>query len=141
MIPLAPKLRLVLTLLAAVAATAPGCGNRQAAQVSGRVTLNDEPLTTGTVTFHPADGQGAVAVGAIDEHGHFQISTGTDAGLAPGAYVVTVVASESFQPADPSAEVQYRDLTPARYANTSESDLKVDVRAGPNDVPLALRSP
>jgi hypothetical protein len=124
-----------------LAASALGCGGGQAAQVSGRVTLNDQPLATGTVTFHPADGEGAVAVGLIDVQGRFQISTGTDAGLAPGAYIVTVVATEAFQPADPNAEVQYRDLAPARYANVAESDLKVDVKAGSNDVPLVLRSP
>ena len=133
--------RRAFLLLLPIAATAIGCGSRQAAQVSGRVTLNDQPLTTGTVTFHPADGQGAVAVGTIDQQGRFQISTGTDSGLAPGAYIVTVVATEAFQPTDPTAEVHYRDLAPVRYANVSESELKADVKAGPNDVPLALRSP
>lgn len=128
-------------VLAAMAAVTLGCGGRQAAQVSGSVTLNDKPLTTGTVSFHPADGRGAVASGSIDAQGRYAISTGTDAGLAPGAYIVTVVASEAFQPPDPTAETQYRDLAPARYSSVAESDLKVDVKPGRNDVPLVLRSP
>jgi hypothetical protein len=38
------------------------------------------------------------------------------------------------------AEIPPIPITPAKYGNTATSDLKVEVKAGKNDVPLALQS-
>ncbi len=116
-----------------------GCA-KHAAQVSGTVTLDGKPLTSGTVTFHPAAGLGAPAYGQIDAQGCYELSTGTGAGLTPGSYVATVVANEAMPTRSPTEEVQFKLLTPEKYGSTELSDLKVEVQPGANDVPLALKS-
>jgi hypothetical protein len=118
-----------------------GC-SPNAAQVSGTVTLDGSPLTTGTgtVTFHPASGQGAIAYGQIDAQGRYKLSTGTNAGLTPGSYVATVVASEPIPATSPNEEIQFKSITPEKYGSTELSDLRVEVQRGANDVPLVLKS-
>src|SRR5690554_4660989 len=69
-----------------------GCGSAHEAQVSGKITLDGAPLTTGTVAFHPVGG-GPVAYGVVDRQGKYQLQTGTTHGLAAGEYRVLVVAT------------------------------------------------
>jgi hypothetical protein len=117
-----------------------GCGGPNAAKVSGQVTLDDQPLTSGTVTFHPQSGNGAVAYGQIDAQGRYELSTGSDAGLAPGPYVATVLATEEIPATRANEESTFKPTTPARYNNIETSGLKFEVKAGRNDLPLALTS-
>ena len=121
---------------------ASGCSNSNAASVSGTVTLDGQPLAGANVSFYPDGGSGAPANGQTDAQGRYSLSTGTDVGLAPGKYVAVVVATkEPPQPYDATgAEIPPIPITPAKYADTAKSDLKVDVKAGKNDVPLALVS-
>lgn len=131
----------MLVILLVVASS--GCSGPNAASVSGNVTLDGQPLTTGSVSFHPdGGGGGAPAYGQIDSSGNYSLSTGTDAGLAPGKYVAVVVATkEPPQLYDKTgAEIPPIPITPAKYGSTTTSDLRVDVKAGKNEVPLALQS-
>jgi hypothetical protein len=129
-------------MLAILLVVSTGCSGPNAASVSGTVTLDGQPLTTGNVSFHPDGGAGAPAYGQIDANGRYSLSTGTDAGLAPGKYVAVVVATkEPPQAYDKTgSEVPPIPITPAKYGNTSTSDLRVEVKRGKNDVPLALQS-
>ncbi len=128
------RLMAVVLTLAAV-----GCGG-SAASVSGLVTMDGQPLTTGNVSFYPAGSEGAPAYGQIDAGGRYALSTGSEAGLAPGEYVAVVVATkEPAQALDATgAENPPIPITPTKYGNVATSDLKVQVKAGKNDVPLAL---
>ena len=129
-------------LLAIVVTSAVAGCSGAAATVSGTVTLDGQPLTTGNVSFHP-DGAGAApAYGQIDSSGRYSLSTGTEAGLAPGNYVAVVVATKDPpQPYDKTgAEIPPIPITPGKYGNAATSDLKVQVKPGKNDVPLALDS-
>ena len=130
-----------LTLLLAVVVFL-GCSGPNAASVSGNVTLDGEPLTTGMVGFYPEGGNGAPANGQIDSNGNYSLSTGTDVGLAPGKYTAIVVATKDPpQPYDKTgAEIPPIPITPAKYGSTTTSDLRVEVKAGKNTVPLALKS-
>ena len=128
---------MAITLICSVA----GCSG-SAASVSGMVTLDGQPLTTGNVSFHPEGAGGAPANGQIDAQGRYSLSTGTEAGLAPGNYVAVVVATK-----DPpqlydktGAEIPPIPITPGKYGNTATSDLKFQVKPGKNDIPLALQS-
>jgi hypothetical protein len=131
----------VLAMLLTAAAT--GCFGPNAASVSGTVTLDGQPLAGGNVSFHPDGGSGAPAYGQSDANGRYSLSTGSDTGLAPGMYVAVVVATkEPPQPYDAKGgEIPPIPITPAKYADVSTSDLRVEVKAGRNDIPLALQSP
>jgi hypothetical protein len=88
--------------LAVVGLAALGCGDKSGVgktePVSGKVTLDDKPLTTGSVTYHPDEAKGNKSEfspnGSIGEDGTYTLSTSTRTGLAtgapPGWYKVTV---------------------------------------------------
>jgi hypothetical protein len=131
-------------LAVSLALLASGCFGPNTASVSGTVTLDGQPLPNGNVSFYPEGSEaGAPAYGQTDAAGRYSLSTGSDAGLAPGKYVAVVVATkEPPQLYDATgAEVPPIPITPAKYANVQTSDLRVEVKAGNNDVPLALQSP
>jgi hypothetical protein len=134
---------LVLTALFWILVAVAGCSGPNAASVSGSVTLDGQPLTTGMVGFYPDGGSGAPANGQIDSSGNYSLSTGSDAGLAPGKYIAIVVATK-----DPpqlydktGAEIPPIPITPGKYGSTTTSDLRVDVKPGKNTIPLALQTP
>ena len=104
------------------------------------MTLDSQPLVSGTVTFHPADGKGPAPFSQIDAAGRYDLQIGIDPWLPPGSYVATVVASELVPPAVPTDEPTFRAITPAWYANTATSDLKFEVRAGRQEIMLELKS-
>ena len=128
-----------LAILAALLA-AVGCGGPYSAQVHGTVMLDNQPLTSGTVTFHPAGGKGATPYSQIDAAGRYELQTGAVVGLAPGSYIATVVATAEVPPASPTEEPTFRPITPPKYGNTATSDLKFDVQAGKQEIPLTLKS-
>jgi UDP-N-acetylmuramyl tripeptide synthase len=98
--------------------------------MSGEVTLDGAPLAMGTVVFHHEKG-GADAYASTDAGGAYTVRTGTDKGLEPGDYVVTVVAVTGPPP-------NGKLITPARYGDVQQSGLKVTVVPGDNrfDIPL-----
>ena len=124
--------------LVAVSGLAAGCGG-EGAQVGGTVTLDDVPLTTGTVSFYPNQ-PGPVAYGQIGSGGQYALSTGTEEGLTPGTYSVTVSATE-LVPATPSnPEPLPKLLTPERYQDKATSGIVVEVKPGNNEIPIKLTS-
>lgn len=130
------KLCLAMALFAFVCIT--GCDTGMA-KVSGTVSLDGKPLETGVVTFHPAKQQGSIAIGSIEAGGKYVLSLGTEKGIPPGEYLVTVVATEQL-PSQPGVESGYREITPAKYANTATSGWKFEVKAGTQTIPLKMKS-
>jgi len=129
--------------LAATLLVLAGCFGPHAASVTGQVTFDGQPLTSGNVSFYPDGGKGAPAYGQIDAQGNYTLSTGTEAGLEPGPYIAVVVATkEPPQPVDAQGvEIPPIPITPAKYGDVASSDLRVEVKAGKNDIPLALQTP
>lgn len=121
------SLGLILLLLA-------GCNARESA-VTGKVTIDGAPLTTGTVVFYPT-GEGAAAYGSIQPDGTYKLDTGASGGLVAGDYVVTVVATTKPQPGFEFGKV----ITPVRYNKVETSDLKFTVKSGSNRIDLAMHS-
>lgn len=114
-----------------------GC-NGNSANVTGTVTLDGQPLTTGSVSFQPTT-SGPVAYGSIGPEGNYQLSTGTSTGLNAGEYIVTVVATEEArQPAPGEPELPPKLLTPERYGNVEQSGLRFTVTRGANKIDLPL---
>jgi hypothetical protein len=128
-------------LLAATALC--GCG-RNLSQVSGVVTLDGQPLRGGddvraTVCFQPSSGSGTVAMGLLDEHGRYRLSSGSQEGVVPGEYVVTFSASQLVRSTDGRA-AGGRRITDASYADAKTSGFKFTVEPGQNEFDLALNS-
>ena len=63
--------------------------------VTGKVNHKGQPIKGALVTLHPKASLNDVKVhrptGMTDEQGNFTVTTGNDAGAAPGEYIVTVV--------------------------------------------------
>lgn len=114
-----------------------GCGRGHGGAVSGRVTLDGKPLDTGTVTFHPTGG-GPTAYGGIHPNGTYRVKTGTQQGLPPGEYRVTVLAATEPPTDGPSVPGQM--ITPARYADPNQSGFQFTVARGSNQIDLELNS-
>ena len=112
-----------------------GCGTAGWGTGSGTVSVDDQPLKTGVVTFHPTDG-GAAAYGQVTD-GRFTVYTGQQAGLKAGKYQVTVSASSI---PEPGSREQAKLLTPARYATPQTSGLMADVKSGGNSFEFKLSS-
>jgi hypothetical protein len=141
---------LPLVILLAVAIVSAGCDGGSATDdgpartgVSGKVTYNGSPAGGATVTFHPvADTGGKAASGLADEDGQFQMGTlAAGDGVIPGDYDVTVTkieaagsgnqASEDDPNYDPDAgqDAEPSNSLPAKYADPSTSELKVNVKS------------
>jgi hypothetical protein len=120
--------------------------------VSGTVTLNNQPIEGATVLFSPTDG-GLGATGLTDADGKFQLRTfEQNDGAVPGRYDVAVFKYD-MSTANPELEddlaselrpdngepVGPTPLLPDRYADASTSDLSREVSPdGVNDFTFEL---
>jgi hypothetical protein len=121
-----------------------GCGS-DLASVSGTLTLDGKPLartenTNVTIMFYPESGSGAPAAAMTDESGQYELTTGSQQGVAPGKYVVTLSASQFDPPSPEGGPPGRRFLTPVRYASPGESELRADVEPGSNTFDFDLKS-
>jgi hypothetical protein len=109
-----------------------GCqrGPDYTGKVSGRVTLDGKPLSSGKVISTPmAEGRGAT--GSIQSDGTFVLKTiGQEDGVAPGAHRIVVLAFEESDDVNTNPEADRKPLIPARYSDPNRSGLTVDVVAG-----------
>jgi hypothetical protein len=140
-------LRIVCFLSAAILTA--GCtdsyGGRQA--VSGKVTLEGQPLDDGQILFGPLDSQVGTSGGAGIKNGRYEIPR--EHGLKPGKYLVRITAGDGKTPqlgdeeaAAPggSTNIISVDRIPAEW--NINSDKQVEVKAdGSNefnfDIPKA----
>lgn len=155
----------IMLLLACGLLVVAGC--EQPGIVTGLVTLDGEPLTTGVITFNPNAG-GPTAYGAIGTDGRYELRTGAAAGLKAGEYVVTVAANAAAPAAAPEppqataaeAESPAADapaveppggmpsggppvlplLTPEKYANLDRSPLRALIKGGEQTLEFHLTS-
>lgn len=102
--------------------------------VSGTVTWQGEPLTDGTVVFHPQEiAEGLPrrnATGKLADDGTFSLSTfRTDDGAVPGTYRVTIHSylSEPSSSDDDQNPGQFQWRIPQRYGDPSRSKLTANV--------------
>lgn len=98
--------------------------NRQA--VSGTITLDGQPLESGSIEFSPVDN--GTFSGATIENGTYAIPK--EKGLSPGAYIVRISAANAdAEPVGLPGESNKiaPELIPAKY--NAESDLEITVQA------------
>ena len=129
---------LATVLLAAVA----GC-SRHPASLEGEVMLDGKPLPGGVIMLSPAR-TGPSAYGEIAPNGRYVLKTGSEKGLEPGEYVVTVAANEPG-PEEPLSETGAAPpirplMTPQKYADVGTSPLRITVKPGSQTLTIELDS-
>jgi hypothetical protein len=105
-----------------------GCGDGlpKRVPVSGKVTIDGKPVTTGSVRFAPAEG-GRLATGSINPDGTFALTTYTRGdGCVVGAHTVTIHACEDV------SETARRWHVPKKYGSEGTSGLSYTID-GPTD--------
>lgn len=103
--------------------------------VSGKVTVDGQPLTTGTVSFKPDYSKGNVskynAFGTIDSQGNYKLVTtwnqGSKEGAPPGWYKVSVspMGMSMSMPAAPGPDAD-RPFK-KKYENPDKSGISIEV--------------
>ena len=129
-----------------------GCGRSgpELAQVSGKVTLDGQPVAHAHLTFKPpATGSGSTAYGVTDSNGYYSLQYSRDAnGALPGPYEVVIEPppklskSEIAELKAAGENVPETNINlPARYGKPGE--LTAEVKSGSNtiDFPLVSKSP
>jgi hypothetical protein len=124
-------------LLALVLCCTLGCGT--STTVSGKVTLDGQPLTKGTVTFSPK-GEAPAATSQIDSSGNYRLSVGTSSNVAPGSYQVTIDAVELVPPTPTDPSPLPKKLLPAKYYDGKNPEMVREVKAGENKINFDLKS-
>jgi len=69
----------------------------------------------------------------LDESGYYSLATGATSGLEPGKYIVTLAAVEASSSGK-------RVISPQRYTDPTQSDLRAEVVPGSNDFDFDLTS-
>ncbi len=132
--PLSTRLSRSALVVAASVLVLSGCGGDQknAATVSGKVTVDSQPMTKGSVRFVPDKAKGntgsAEPVGQIAESGQYELTTNGKPGAPLGWYTVTVASGEIPDSGKPFAT---KGGVAPRFAQAETSKLSVEVVAAP----------
>ena len=120
--------------LLACACWCAGCGRRclPTGSVSGRVTYNGRPLTTGVITF-VNEKAGSGASGELDSSGSYRIAL-----IRPGEYDVALYG----RPLRPESPVQNQSVMklsiPHKYQDVRTSGLTATVKEGRNTADFGI---
>jgi hypothetical protein len=138
-----------LSLFALVACC--GCGGGvSTAEVKGKVTLDGQPLTGGSVSFIPAQdatkgAAGLMSAGEINAQGEFTLGCANGKpGATVGTHQVTVrpaFGGGSTPTGTAPAAAGKVQAVPPKYSDPATSGLKAEVKAGiVNQITLELSS-
>ena len=127
--------RYLLAASVGAVATLVGCGDSSSnlVPVVGKVTVDGQPLTTGTgngnVSFRPEKGNPSrqEPAGAIDPDGTYRLKTDGKEGAPLGRYRVMVV---DVEPIDPKSGFPYgkrKSHVNYKYADLKTTDLVIEV--------------
>jgi hypothetical protein len=154
-----------LPVVAALLLALPACGRSRpaVAPVSGRITLDGKPVTTGVVVFYPQTGR--PATGPIGPDGRYTLGTFTPTdGALPGSHRVVIESrTVSTGPPRPARQTtppppgipddiaqewvagtlsaiatETEWFVPEKYAAQSTTPLRADVAAGSNVIDFVL---
>lgn len=120
-------------LLTGAAFVAAGCsagaGGESLLPVSGKVSVNGKPLTTGSVSFRPDQGNPTQHQpnGVIDADGNYELVVPpARKGAPPGRYKVLIFALDDPQPGKP-----LKSFIDMKYSDESTTPVKLEVVANP----------
>ncbi|HEX3149225.1 MAG TPA: hypothetical protein VHR66_14220 [Gemmataceae bacterium] len=126
--------RLIAPLAVLLLLSPSGCdsGSGSLHKVSGKVTVDGAPLTTGTVRFVPDKDKGNKATteptGQIGTDGTYSLMTDGKSGAPAGWYKVTISASEVPESSKPFSG---KSLVAAKFNDPAASGLAVEVVSSP----------
>lgn len=118
-------------------------------EVSGTVTLNDEPLTNASVIFTPQPGtSGTGAIGVTDSSGKYTLKHKSDKpGIESGKYYVTfskwaMPDGSPIPDGKTAADVEAKDIIPKKYRDVTELGPKniAEVKAKGDTFDFQLKS-
>jgi hypothetical protein len=123
---------LCVALLCGILFCAAGCRGEQGEKllpVSGKITVDNGPVTTGNVTFYPDGSKGNSTphqpMGVLDAAGNYELFVPIARKGAPaGWYKVVVYAVDDPQPGKPN-----KYLVNKKYADVETTTLKIEVSA------------
>jgi hypothetical protein len=119
-----------LVTLAIFVLTIAGCS--KTATVTGKVTVDDKPLTKGGIRFVPDKAKGNTspdeAIGTINETGVYELRTNNQAGVPPGWYKVCVHSTDMPDNTNPSAPL--KSYVDGKYDKPETTDVSIEVKSG-----------
>ncbi len=116
---------------------AAGCGGDGRVEIGGTVTLDGVPIENGTISFHPADGDGPTAEGLITNGQYaLEVAVGKKKVAIQG---YKVVGQEHVFPDDPTSPLASKTepIVAAKY--NTESTLTFDVTKSVDDADFDLQ--
>ncbi|MFO7906637.1 MAG: carboxypeptidase-like regulatory domain-containing protein [Planctomycetota bacterium] len=152
-------MRISVVALCVVCLTCMGCGpgGPELGKVSGKVTMDGEPLDNALVTFSPVEG-GRSSSGKTDENGNYTLSFADRTGAVVGTHKVSVTTltevegedmsevgsdSDAYMEQAMGGASDYDNATvteqiPAKY--NTETELTFEVESGKNTHDIELSS-
>jgi hypothetical protein len=125
-----------------------GCSDGKRGAVSGRVTLDGQPIEEGRITFIPAEGNSGPTAGSVILNGNYRVPASGGAWVGKNRVEIRGVRKSGNQTATASAyprgtggteKVEERAEAVPEIYNT-RSQLVEDIRAGSNQIDFELRS-
>jgi hypothetical protein len=117
-----------------------GCEKKSSPSVYGKVTLDGQSVTEGSIAFYPQDTRGPKAAAAI-ENGAYSLSPNDK--LIPGKYRVEISwrkpTGKKMPSADPGITIdETHEAIPTKY--NTDSTLIADIQSGDAQKDFALTS-
>jgi len=118
-----------------------GCGSDRHG-LTGKVTLDGQPLEDGSISFRPVGDTAGPTAGATISGGEFRVEP--NAGTLPGEFRVEITASrktgeQMYDDLRGGTVEVHRQFLPARYNSASELTATVS-ESGPNQFQFDLQS-
>jgi hypothetical protein len=128
-----------LLLSAGILCAFPGCGSDVSlGEVSGTVTLDDQPLPDATVKFHPMR-KGAPSAAVTDSTGKYTLQfTREKAGAVVGDHRVEITTFREENPDSEPPTARVAEKVPMKY--NVQTELTAKVEDGTNTRDFALKS-
>jgi hypothetical protein len=116
-----------------------GCGSQSKVAITGKVTLQGKPVTSGMVAMD--DGKGAHLVAPLNSNGEFAIENSETIKIPEGSYQVAVLPPKADFPVDPTqmATAPKADVNvPMKYRDSKTSQITLEVKEGDNALEIDM---
>lgn len=115
-----------------------GCGGASTTELTGKVTLDNQPVEHGDIAVFGTDGNHTQAAATITNGGY---TFDAKSGLKPGNYKVEIhwlkPTGKTIPSADPGFTMdETREVIPRRYNENTELTITIDTGTNMKDFPL-----